>query len=191
MAAGADDPGAGKGAPVAGNGPASGADAGAGRGQLITSGLAARLLMVSPERVRQLSKEGWIEKQGRDQFYLVDVVQGYIRFRNDSERRATKSAAANRVSDARAREVELRIAERERRLVELSEMIALADKLVGMFRAELSGLPARVTRDLQIRRTIETAINDILDRIADAATASAGMVAEGSDTKPTIAPNAA
>lgn len=191
MAAGADDPGAGKGAPVAGNGPASGADAGAGRGQLITSGLAARLLMVSPERVRQLSKEGWIEKQGRDQFYLVDVVQGYIRFRNDSERRATKSAAANRVSDARAREVELRIAERERRLVELSEMIALADKLVGMFRAELSGLPARVTRDLQIRRTIETAINDILDRIADAATASAGMVAEGSDTKPTVAPNAA
>ncbi|XIA64773.1 hypothetical protein ACFIOY_39365 [Bradyrhizobium sp. TZ2] len=191
MAAGADDPGAGKGAPVAGNGPASGADAGAGRGQLITSGLAARLLMVSPERVRQLSKEGWIEKQGRDQFYLVDVVQGYIRYRNDSERRATKSAAANRVSDARAREVELRIAERERRLVELSEMIALADKLVGMFRAEMSGLPARVTRDLQIRRTIETAINDILDRIADAATASAGMVAEGSDTKPTIAPNAA
>jgi uncharacterized coiled-coil protein SlyX len=191
MAAGADDPGAGKGAPVAGNGPASGADAGAGRGQLITSGLAARLLMVSPERVRQLSKEGWIEKQGRDQFYLVDVVQGYIRFRNDSERRATKSVAANRVSDARAREVELRIAERERRLVELSEMIALADKLVGMFRAEMSGLPARVTRDLQIRRTIETAINDILDRIADAAVSRAGMVAEGSDTRPTLAPETA
>jgi len=55
--------------------------AGYGRRQLITSALAARLLMVSPERVRQLSKEGWIEKQGRDQFLLVDVVQGYIRFR--------------------------------------------------------------------------------------------------------------
>ncbi|KRQ99268.1 hypothetical protein CP49_11770 [Bradyrhizobium valentinum] len=147
--------------------------------------------MISAERVRQLAKEGWIEKAGKDQFYLVDVVQGYIRFRNDSERRATKSASASRVSDARAREVELRIAERERRLVELSEMIALSDQLVGMFRAELSGLPARVTRDLQIRRTIETAINDILDRIADAAVSRAGMVAEGSDTKPPIAPNAA
>ncbi len=55
-------------------GPDTGA---AGRGQLITSALAGRLLMVSPERIRQLSKEGWIEKQGRDQFFLVDVVQGY------------------------------------------------------------------------------------------------------------------
>ncbi|XIA64511.1 hypothetical protein ACFIOY_37680 [Bradyrhizobium sp. TZ2] len=147
--------------------------------------------MVSAERVRQLAKEGWIEKAGKDQFYLVDVVQGYIRFRNDSERRATKSATASRVSDARAREVELRIAERERRLVELSEMIALADQLVGMFRAELSGLPARVTRDLQIRRTIETAIHDILDRIADVAVSRAGVVAEGSDTNPALAPHPA
>ncbi|WP_156438756.1 hypothetical protein [Bradyrhizobium valentinum] len=178
---------------AADRGGANNAPAGAdgGRGQLLTSNLAGRLLMISAERVRQLAKEGWIEKAGKDQFYLVDVVQGYIRFRNDSERRATKSASASRVSDARAREVELRIAERERRLVELSEMIALSDQLVGMFRAELSGLPARVTRDLQIRRTIETAINDILDRIADAAVSRAGMVAEGSDTKPPIAPNAA
>jgi hypothetical protein len=60
--------------------------------------------MVSPERIRQLSKEGWIEKQGRDQFFLVDVVQGYIRFRNDSDRRAQKSAADGRVRDAPARE---------------------------------------------------------------------------------------
>jgi hypothetical protein len=147
-------------------GPDTGA---AGRGQLITSALAARLLMVSPERIRQLSKEGWIEKQGRDQFYLVDVVQGYIRFRNDSDRRAQKTAADSRVRDARAREIELRNAVREGRLIEIDEAMSIVETMIGIFRAETSGLAARTTRDLQFRKTIDTAVNDILERIADVA----------------------
>jgi len=133
-------------------GPDTGA---AGRGQLIASALAARLLMVSPERIRQLSKEGWIEKQGRDQFFLVDVVQGYIRFRNDSDRRAQKSAADSRVRDARAREIELRNAVREGRVIEIDEAMAIVEEMIGLFRAETAGLPARVTRDLQFRKTID------------------------------------
>jgi uncharacterized coiled-coil protein SlyX len=143
------------------------------RGPLLTSDLAARLIMKSPERIRQLSRDGWIPRQGtakEPRYALVDVVQGYIRFRDDAERRATKGAAATRVSDARAREIELRNAQREGRLIELDEAIAAVEALTGMMRAQLSGLPARCTRDLQLRRTIETAINDILDRLADLAT---------------------
>ncbi|MEZ2143243.1 hypothetical protein AAE026_13175 [Bradyrhizobium sp. DN5] len=135
--------------------------------------------MVSPERVRQLSKEGWIEKQGRDQFLLlVDVVQGYIRFRNDSDRRAQKSAADSRVRDARAREIELRNAVREDRLIEIDEAMAIVEEMIGLFRAETAGLPARVTRDLQFRKTIETAVNDILERVADIAAERERAVAE-------------
>ncbi len=164
---GGPDPGGPSGAP-GGHAAPAGADGG-GRGQLLTSNLAGRLLMVSAERVRQLAKEGWIEKQGKDQFYLVDVVQGYIRFRNDSDRRAQKSAADSRVRDARAREIELRNALREGRLIETEEALSIVEEMVGIFRAETAGLPARVTRDLQFRRTIETAVNDILERIADLA----------------------
>ncbi|WP_245471133.1 hypothetical protein [Bradyrhizobium genosp. SA-3] len=134
--------------------------------------------MVSPERIRQLSKEGWIEKQGRDQFLLVDVVQGYIRFRNDSDRRAQKSAADSRVRDARAREIELRNAVREGRLIEIDEAMAIVEEMIGLFRAETAGLPARVTRDLQFRKTIETAVNDILERVADIAAERGRAVAE-------------
>jgi hypothetical protein len=112
-----------------------GADTGAaGRGQLLSSALAARLLMVSPERIRQLAKEGWIERQGRDQFYLVDVVQGYLRFRNDSDRRAQKSAAESRVRDARAREIALRNAVREGRLIEIDEAMAIVEQMIRVFR---------------------------------------------------------
>jgi hypothetical protein len=70
-------------------------------------------------------------------------VQGYIRFRNDSDRRAQKSAADSRVRDARAREIELRNAVREGRLIEIDETMAIVEEMIGLFRAETAGLPAR------------------------------------------------
>jgi len=149
------------------------------RGALLTAEMAARLLMKSSERIRQLSREGWIPKHGtgaNTRYALVDVVQGYIRFRDDAEKRATKTAAATRISDARAREIELRTAIREGRLIDLDEALEAVEDLIGLLRSELSGLPARCTRDLQLRRTIETARNDILDRIADLATQKAAAM---------------
>jgi len=172
---------------AAGNAPPDAA----GRGQLLSSNLAGRLLMISAERVRQLEREGWIEKAGRDQFYVVDVVQGYIRFRNDADRRAVKSVGDNRVREARAREIELRNAVREGRLIEVDEAISIVDQIIGLFRSGTSGLPARVTRDLQFRKTIETALNDILDQIADAAVERGRAVAEARATSEAVAADAA
>jgi len=80
-------------------------------------------------------------------------------FANDSDRRAQKSAADSRVRDARAREIEVRNAVR---LIEIDEAMAIIEEMIGLFRAETAGLPARVTRDLQFRKTIEIAVNDLL-----------------------------
>ena len=44
------------------------------RPNTITTEQAARLLMISGERVRQLSKQGWITKVERDRYLLVDVM---------------------------------------------------------------------------------------------------------------------
>jgi phage terminase Nu1 subunit (DNA packaging protein) len=142
------------------------------RGPLVNTDQAARLIMKGPERIRQLAKEGWITQQGNKndrRYRLLDVVQGYIRFRDDEDRRANKTAAHTRITDARSREVELKNAQREGRLIELDDVIEMIDTLIGLLRSSLSGLPARSTRDLQLRRTIETAINDILATIADTA----------------------
>jgi phage terminase Nu1 subunit (DNA packaging protein) len=146
------------------------------RGPLVNTEEAARLIMKAPERIRQLAKAGWIAQQGTPsdrRYRLLDVVQGYIRFRDDEDRRTTKTAAHSRITDARSREVELKNAQREGRLIDLDEVLAAIESIVAMFRLQLSGLPARVTRDLQLRRTIETAIHDILDHIADLAAESA------------------
>ena len=67
---------------------------------------------------------------------------------------------------ARAREIELRTAQRAHILCETDEALALADDVFGILRSELSGLPAMVTRDLEIRSEIEKGVNEILNRTA-------------------------
>jgi len=164
------------------------------RGPLVNTEEAARVIMKDPERVRQLAKAGWIAQEGTrsDRRYrLLDVVQGYIRFRDDEDRRTSKMAAHSRIQDARSREVELKNAQREGRLIDFEEVLAVLEELMGMLRSQLSGLPARVTRDLQFRRTIETALNDILDAIADVATERAKALGARRAAGSSFAPNGA
>ena len=42
----------------------------------ITIDVAAKLLMVTPEWVRRLTKDGWIAKTDRGRYRVVDVVRG-------------------------------------------------------------------------------------------------------------------
>lgn len=164
------------------------------RGPAMTSDQAARLIMKSAERIRQLSKMGWIAYEGNGQerrYRLLDVVQGYIRFRDDEDRRSSKSAAQSRITDARSREVELRNAQREGKLIELEDAIASIESLCALVRQQLMGLPARVTRDLVVRRTIETAVNDILSKIADSANERASSLEARRDAVTAIQANGA
>ena len=71
-----------------------------------------------------------------------------------------------RVQAARAREIELRTAQRAHILCETDEALALLDDVFGMLKADLMGLPAMVTRDLEIRSEIEKGVNEILNRTA-------------------------
>lgn len=127
---------------------------------------AARLLMLGAERVRQLIKDGWVERGPRGQVLLVSAVQGYIRFRDDADRRAQRSAADSRVRDARAREIELRISVKEGSTIPLTDAMAALDIIVGGIRSEFEGLAASVTRDREMRHRIEDRVNGALARSA-------------------------
>lgn len=141
--------------------------------------LAGEIIGKSAQWVRKLIEWGYIVKQPDGMVLERDVVLGYIRFLTDEQRRASKSQAESRVRDARAREIELRIAEREGRLAELGDLEGVLDEYIGTMRAELAGLPARVTRDLVQRRTIEAAIDDILHRCAAASRQALALLAPG------------
>lgn len=151
----------------------------------------SRLLMISVAWVGRLHKAGYIPKAGKDQYPLVGAVQGYIRYMKDEDRRSTKTAADSRVRDARAKEIELRIAERERELISVEDAKGEFSQLLAMVRAEMVGLPARVTRDMDLRRVIEKEVDDSLSRMADRADkASAVLEAGGEPTEAVAEDNA-
>jgi hypothetical protein len=141
----------------------------------------SRLLMISVEWVRKLHKAGYIPKTGKDQYPLVGTVQGYIRYMKDEDRRSSKSAADSRVRDARAKEIELRIAERERELISVEDAKGEFAQFVATVRSEMVGLPARVTRDMELRRVIEKEVDDSLSRMADRADKASAILEAGGE----------
>jgi hypothetical protein len=145
----------------------------------ITLEQACRLVMLSNERIRQLVKDGYIPKPAKNSYPLVGVVQGYIRFLRDEDRRSSKTAAESGLKAARQKEVELRIAERSRDLIDVREHSDIVDEMAGMFVAGLSALPARVTKDMSMRRQIEAGCDSIRNDIAALAAEKARDVGAG------------
>ena len=159
---------------------------------LIPIGQAARLLMISDERIRQLTKQGYIpraEKRGVVQ--LVGAVQGYLRYLKDDERRSSKSAADSRVRDARALEIELRISERSRDLIPLEDALADMAEFAAAVRSELAGLPARLTRIMDERQKIESEVDGVLTRLSERAAQKAAALEPGRGDPPARAKAAA
>ena len=127
----------------------------------------ALVLMVTGVWVRKLCKQGYIPAPTKGKVPLIAGVQGYIKFLKDEDRRSSKSAADNRVRDARAREIELRTAREERELVPTDETVAFVQVIVGAVVSRLDGLPAQITRNLDERRRIEIIVDGIRQEVAD------------------------
>jgi hypothetical protein len=147
----------------------------------IGSEQAARLLDISTAFLRRLSQDGKIPKRAKGRYNLVEAVHGYIKFLRDENARSTKSAHQNRMHDAKAAEIEMRLAEKRRDLVPVEDVQAAMDIMIAKFRDELAALPARFTRDLDLRRKLETETNASLNRIADAFAASAEFIEKGGE----------
>lgn len=148
---------------------------------LISVEIAARLLKLTSRRVQQLVKEGWIKQAKRGEYTVLEVVHGYIDFRDEVDRSAQQKSANTRVSDKRAEEIELRIARDTRALQEdaRAEAIAVTDIIIGGIRTDLLALPARFTADLTQRRKLETLIDDVLRAAAKRTRDEANGSSEG------------
>jgi hypothetical protein len=157
------------------------------QGDLITLEVAGRLLMISPERIRQLNKAGYIAIPKRGFTTIVSAVQGYVKFLKDSASEKTQNASENRVRDARAREIELRLARDTRDLIPQEEALLAMTMLTTFVAQQFQGLPARITRDMALRRTIEAELHGAQETIAAALGKLSGFVQDGGDPPETIA----
>lgn len=148
---------------------------------MVSAAQAAKMIMVTPQWLRQLAAQGYIPVAEKGQYPLAAVIQGYVKFLKDDERRSSKSATASRMQDAKTAEIEMRLAEKRRELISVEDAQAAVDIIVGKVRAEFSGLPARATRDMSLRRVLEAETNASLNRVADAVAASAEYFAKGGE----------
>ncbi len=121
----------------------------------------ARHVGVSRTTARDLELQGIIDRtKGIDACRL-----GYIAYLR--ARPASSSAAADALRTARAREIAVRTAEREHKLIPIEELKVAWDLCLGALISYLTSVPARCTRDLLLRRTIENEIDLARNAAAD------------------------
>jgi phage terminase Nu1 subunit (DNA packaging protein) len=116
--------------------------------------------------VQQLAAEDVIPRT-KDGFRLGEGVQAYTNWLKEAQKRTSPSVARDRVLAARAEQLEMANRERAHKLLDTEEAIAFLDEIIGTFRTELGGLPARLTRDLARRGEIEREVDRLCGRISD------------------------
>lgn len=150
------------------------------QGGFIKAETAAKLLMITQRHLTRLVADGWIKKTD-GKFTVVGTVQGFIHYKNDENRRNSQKSASSKAADARAREIELRIARQERQLIPLEEAVASMNFAVGAMRAELEGSAANITRDRELRNRIQDAHDGILKRASQRVEREAAALRRGSN----------
>lgn len=136
---------------------------------MVTTHTLAALCGVSVRRIQQLGDDGVIRSEARGQWNATACVPAFIAHRVAlAEAAAAKrtGGANERHVAAKAREVELRTARSEHTLIETAEALAAIDEVVGTAKAGFSALPARITRDVELRERIEAEVDAIWDRLA-------------------------
>jgi phage terminase Nu1 subunit (DNA packaging protein) len=126
----------------------------------------AKLLKLTARRVNQLEQSGVIPKASRGRYVTVAVVHAYIDYLRDENRRSTQSAGTIRVQDARAKSLEMRIAREEGKTCDIEDMLGFLDAMIGRFRQDLAGLPARFTRNLPERDRLRVEIDAMLEGLS-------------------------
>jgi len=147
----------------------------------ITTDMAARLLMVSKARIGQLEKMEYFQKIAKNRWNLAAVVQGYIKFLKDEERRSSKSAGASRIQSIRGDRLEMEMAEKRRQLVPVEDVRVVLDSAAGLMRSEMMAVPARFTRDVADRKRLDGIIATAMNKVADGMDEKAAAIQTGED----------
>jgi phage terminase Nu1 subunit (DNA packaging protein) len=141
-------------------------------------GLAA-VLGVTDRWVRDLEKQGVFAREGRGQYDLTKCVPAYVEWRLKAEAGKQSAPSNDRVRDARAAEIERRMAREDRKIVDIDEAMDAFEDISGELLKFVSGLPAMITRDPSERRRIEDITKAAQGRLATRFGEVAGVLRTG------------
>ncbi|MFB9950999.1 type IV toxin-antitoxin system AbiEi family antitoxin domain-containing protein [Rhizobium puerariae] len=127
----------------------------------------AAILGLSDRRIRQLADEGVIERAAERGKYLLHP--SISRYTQTLE--ARRDPAVQELNQKKAKLIEIEIAKRDGRLVELEEAMHVVERMAGSFVAALDGLAARASAEIagrsdqrryaEARRSLETIVDAV------------------------------
>jgi hypothetical protein len=125
-----------------------------------------RLVGAAPGELEDLIARGVLHQPQPGQIGLVSGVAAFLAHLRARARDATLSRAATEARDARAEASELALAVARRDAIPDDQAEAAADFLCATITRELTGLPARATRDLRARAAMDEVLRAALIGIA-------------------------
>lgn len=130
----------------------------------VGTGDLATVLGVGERQVQKLEKAGVLKKTAHGTWPLPESVQAYVGHRVQSElRRAGRTPANDRMADLKADKLAFQVERESRSLLREAERrtIALIDEIVAPVKPDLMAIPARLTKDISLRRRMENEIEDV------------------------------
>jgi len=133
----------------------------------VSASALAQHLDCSRAYIGKLEADGVIQRQG-DGFPLDASRVAYLRFLRRERRQSPRGEADADFQRAKAELIRLRIAEKQRALVRREDVDELIDTMAGTVLTHLSGMAARCTRDLAVRRAIDNVVDQVRREISAA-----------------------
>jgi phage terminase Nu1 subunit (DNA packaging protein) len=118
--------------------------------------------------VGKLEAEGVIQRQGGG--FPLDLSRvAYLRYLRRERQQSPRSEADAEHAKAKAALLRLRIAEKQRELVPRADFDAVIDGIAGVVLTHLSGMAARCSNDLMVRRKIDAVVYEVCKEMAKVA----------------------
>ena len=111
---------------------------------------------------------GLIQRQGGG-FPLDQSRVAYLRYLRRERRQSPRNEADAEHAKAKAALLRLRIAEKQRMLVPRADFDAVIDGIAGVVLTHLSGIAARCSNDLTVRRKIDAVVYEVRKEMAKVA----------------------
>jgi hypothetical protein len=122
-------------------------------------------LDVSHTYVSKLEAEGVIQRQG-DGFPLDQSRVAYLRYLQRERRQSPRTEADAAHAKTKTELLQIRIMEKQRALVRRDAVDELIDQIAGTVLTHLSGMAARCSRYMTIRRNIDAVVQQIRREIS-------------------------
>ncbi|WP_143198741.1 hypothetical protein [Bradyrhizobium sp. AS23.2] len=122
--------------------------------------------------IGKLEAEGVIRRQG-DSSPLDQSRVAYLRHLRRERRQSSRSEADVDHVRVKTEMLQLRLMEKRRELVRRDDVDDLIDELAGITLTHLSGMAARCSRDMQVRRNIDAIVDQVRRELAATALAKA------------------